>query len=182
MVKLIAISARPYMIKRRLNTLRCNLVVDIFNSVAIIKLYMSKTDKKEYYIKPAEFKASLSAYYDTDVLTDDLAENIKKIAYGLSYNGSFINYSYKDDMIGDSLIKMYAALKYKKYKFENNSNPFSYFTTIAYHAFINRIKKEKKHHQTITSYKEKIYDEYMSNPDNTHGHVYVKPVDDDSDY
>ena len=143
---------------------------------------MSKEKKAEYYIEPKIFKASLRKYYDSDILTDDLAENIKKIAYGLSYNSSFINYSYKDDMIGDALIKMYSALKYKKYKFENNSNPFSYFTTIAYHAFINRIKKEKKHHQTITSYKEKIYDEYMSNPDNTHGHVYVKPVDDDSDY
>jgi len=140
------------------------------------------SNKEEYYIKPKEFKASLQKYYDSDVLTDDLAENIKKIAYGLSYNGSFINYSYKDDMIGDALIKMYAALKYKKYKFENNSNPFSYFTTIAYHAFINRIKKEKKHHQAITNYKEKVYEEYMSNPENTHGTVYVKPVDDDSQY
>jgi DNA-directed RNA polymerase specialized sigma24 family protein len=140
------------------------------------------SNKEEYYIKPKEFKASLQKYYDSDVLTDDLAENIKKIAYGLSYNGSFINYSYKDDMIGDALIKMYAALKFKKYKFENNSNPFSYFTTIAYHAFINRIKKEKKHHQAITSYKEKVYEEYMGNPENTHGTVYVKPVDDDSHY
>jgi len=143
---------------------------------------MSKTAKEEYYIKPAEFKASLQKYYDSDVLTDDLAENIKKIAYGLSYNGSFINYSYKDDMIGDALIKMYAALKYKKYKFETKSNPFSYFTTIAYHAFINRIKKEKKHHATICSYKEKVYEEYMGNPENTQGTVYVKPVDDDSHY
>lgn len=138
--------------------------------------------KEEYYIKPKEFKESLQKYYDTDILTDDLAENIKKIAYGLSYNGSFINYSYKDDMIGDALIKMYAALKYKKYKFETKSNPFSYFTTIAYHAFINRIKKEKKHHQTICSYREKVYDEYMSNPDNTGGIVYVKPLEDDSNY
>ncbi len=104
---------------------------------------MSKEKKAEYYIEPKVFKASLRKYYDSDILTDDLAENIKKIAYGLSYNSSFINYSYKDDMIGDALIKMYSALKYKKYKFENNSNPFSYFTTIAYHAFINRIKKEK---------------------------------------
>jgi len=143
---------------------------------------MSKTAKEEYYIKPAEFKASLQKYYDSDVLTDDLAENIKKIAYGLSYNGSFINYSYKDDMIGDALIKMYAALKYKKYKFETKSNPFSYFTTIAYHAFINRIKKEKKHHATICSYKEKVYEEYMGNPENTQGTVYVKPIDDDSHY
>jgi DNA-directed RNA polymerase specialized sigma24 family protein len=136
------------------------------------------SNKEEYYIKPSEFIESLRKYYDTDIMTDDLAENIKKIAYGLSYNGSFINYSYKDDMIGDALIKMYAALKYKKYKFETKSNPFSYFTTIAYHAFINRIKKEKKHHQTITSYKEQIYEEYMTNPDNTHGTVYVKPIDD----
>jgi len=140
---------------------------------------MSKDKKAEYYIKPKEFKESLQKYYDSDKLTDDLAENIKKIAYGLSYNASFINYSYKDDMIGDALIKMYAALKYKKYKFETGSNPFSYFTTIAYHAFINRIKKEKKHHQAICDYKEKVYEELMTDPNNTHGHVYVKPLDDD---
>jgi DNA-directed RNA polymerase specialized sigma24 family protein len=139
---------------------------------------MSKDKKAEYYIKPKEFKAALQKYYDSDNMTNDLAENIKKIAYGLSYNASFINYSYKDDMIGDALIKMYAALKYKKYKFETGSNPFSYFTTIAYHAFINRIKKEKKHHQTICDYKEKVYEEYMTDPDNTSGHVYVKPLED----
>ncbi len=83
------------------------------------------SNKEEYYIKPKEFKASLQLYYDTDNLTDDLAENIKKIAYGLSYNSSFINYTYKDDMIGDALIKMYSALKHKKYRFETGSNPFS---------------------------------------------------------
>jgi|TARA_R110001592_G_scaffold359104_1_gene664895 DNA-directed RNA polymerase specialized sigma24 family protein len=137
--------------------------------------------KEQYYIQPKIFKESLRKYYDSDNLTDDLAENIKKIAYGLSYNSSFINYTYKDDMIGDALIKMYSALKHKKYKFETGSNPFSYFTTIAYHAFINRIKKEKKHHEAICNYKEKVYEEYMADPNNTHGHIYVKPVDDDSD-
>jgi DNA-directed RNA polymerase specialized sigma24 family protein len=141
---------------------------------------MSK-EKEEYYIQPKVFKDSLRKYYDTDNLTDDLAENIKKIAYGLSYNSSFINYTYKDDMIGDALIKMYSALKFKKYRFETGSNPFSYFTTIAYHAFINRIKKEKKHHEAICNYKEKVYEEYMSDPNNTCGYIYVKPTDDDSD-
>jgi len=137
--------------------------------------------KAAYYIDPKEFKESLKRFYDTDILTDDLAENIKKIAYGLSYNPNFINYSYKDDMIGDALIKMYAALKYKKYSFETASNPFSYFTTIAFHAFINRIKREKKHHEAITSYRERIYEAYMSDPENTHGHVYIKPLDGDDD-
>ena len=151
---------------------------------------MAKKDKAEYYIKPAEFKAALRKYYDSDVMTNDLAENIKKIAYGLSYNASFINYSYKDDMIGDALIKMYSALKYKKYNFDKKTNkdgkptqcnPFSYFTTIAYHAFINRIKKEKKHHQAICDYKEAVYEEIMTDPNNTTGHVYVKPID-ENDY
>ncbi len=32
----------------------------------------------------------------------------------------------------------------KKFDINSEYNPFSYFTTIAFHAFINRIKKEKK--------------------------------------
>lgn len=138
--------------------------------------------KEHYYIDPKEFKDSLQEYYKSDVMTDDLAENIKKIAYGLSYNPSFINYTYKDDMIGDALIKMYAALKYKKYNFDNNSNPFSYFTTIAFHAFINRIKKEKRHHEAVKNYKEKMYEEIMTDPEINNSHIYVKPVGDYDEY
>ena len=143
---------------------------------------MAAKEKKPYYIEPKVFKESLQKYYDTDILTDDLAENIKKIAYGLSYNASFINYTYKDDMIGDALIKMYSALKHKKFNFEKATNPFSYFTTIAYHAFINSIKKEKKHHEAFTKYKERVYEDYMSDPTNTHGHVYVKPADEENSF
>jgi DNA-directed RNA polymerase specialized sigma24 family protein len=138
--------------------------------------------KENYYIDPKEFKDSLRQYYETDKLTDDLAENIKKIAYGLSYNPSFINYTYKDDMIGDALIKMYAALKHKKYNFDNNSNPFSYFTTIAFHAFINRIKKEKRHHEALKNYRERVYEDIMTDPDISNCHIYVKPISDYDDF
>ncbi len=139
--------------------------------------------KENYYIEPAVFKASLRKYYDTDNLTDDLAENIKKIAYGLSYNGSFINYTYKDDMIGDALIKMYSALKGKKYNFSNESNPFAYFTTIAFNAFVNRIKKEKRHHEAEKNYREKVYEDIMTDPRTCDSFVYVKPMSDsDSDF
>ena len=132
--------------------------------------------KENYYVDPSEFKESLRKYYETDNLTDDLAENIKKIAYGLSYNSSFINYTYKDDMIGDSLIKMYSALKGKKYKFSAESNPFSYFTTIAFNAFVNRIKKEKRHHEAEKNYREKVYEDIMTDPKTCNNLVYVKPV------
>lgn len=141
---------------------------------------MSKAD---YYISPKEFKESLRRFYDSDVLTDDLAENVKKIAYGLSYNSNFINYTYKDDMIGDALIKMYSALSRKKYSFDTESNPFSYFTTIAFNAFINRIKKEKRHHEAEKNYREKLYEEIMTDPENGGVYIYVKPIsDDDEEY
>ena len=62
-------------------------------------------------------------------------------------------------MIGDAILKMFSALKNQKFNCESHNNPFSYFTTVAFHAFINRIKKEKKHRDTITKYQETVYDE-----------------------
>lgn len=140
----------------------------------------SKDLKKEHYVNSEDFKRELKNYYDTDVMTEILGVYIKKIATGLSYSTNFINYTYKDDMIGDALIKMYSAVKNKKYNFDSNSNPFSYFTTIAFHAFINRIKKEKKHHETLKNYKSQVYESMMSDPEMA-GHVYVKPEDGDDD-
>jgi DNA-directed RNA polymerase specialized sigma24 family protein len=75
---------------------------------------------------------------------------------------------------------MYAAVKNKKFNIDSEYNPFSYFTTIAFHAFINRIKKEKRYHETLTEYKERFYGEELN--ENCDIDVYVKPTgDDDSD-
>ena len=139
------------------------------------------SEKKQYYVSPEDFKRELRKYYDSDNMTEILGEYIKKIATGLSFLPNFINYTYKEDMIGDALIKMYGALKNKKYDFSTGSNPFSYFTTIAFHAFINRIKKEQKHHETISNYKSQVYESMMTDPEMA-GYVYVKPDNnDDSD-
>lgn len=140
-------------------------------------------EKKQHYVNSEEFKVELKQYYDSDVMTENLGLYIKKIATGLSFLPSFINYTYKDDMIGDALIKMYSALKNKKFDFSTGSNPFSYFTTIAFHAFINRIKKEKKHHETINAYKSQVYESMMTDPDMSN-YIYIKPenTDSESDY
>jgi len=116
-----------------------------------------KPNKKTYYVNPKQFLQQLTEYYETDDLIDELAESVYKIAVGLSYSPNFINYSYKDEMIGDAVVKMIAAVKNKKFNLDSESNPFSYFTTIAYHAFINRIKKEKKYRETINDYQEQVY-------------------------
>jgi len=127
----------------------------------------SSKSKKPYYVNAKEFSGALVDFYKSndDQIPDQLGEYIYKIATGLSYAPNFINYTYKDDMIGDAVYKMLLAIKNKKFDVESKYNPFSYFTTIAFHAFINRIKKEKKQREIIGEYQESIYDELMSSSD-----------------
>ena len=144
----------------------------------------SKSKKKEYYVNPKEFYNQIKTYYETDDLDDVLAESVHKIAIGLSYATNFINYTYKDEMVGDAVVKMFTALFNKKFDLDavdskgNKYNPFSYFTTIAFHAFINRIKKEKRHFDAINEYKERVYEE-MLNSEEVEQRVYVRPQSED---
>jgi len=132
--------------------------------------------EKEHYVNRAEFEEELKRYYDTDIMTDDLCIKIEKIAKGLSYSPSFINYSYREDFISDAVIRMYIALRDKKFSFETGSSPFSYFTTIAFNEFVSRIKKEKRQHEAVANYRERVYEDMMTDPNIMgSGHVYVKP-------
>jgi hypothetical protein len=113
--------------------------------------------KKQYYVNPKEFTDELQRYYDTDIMTDELALMIRNIAYGLAHASNFINYTFKEDAIGDSLINMFSALKQKKYKFDKGFNPFSYFNSIAFNCWRSRIKKEKRMRDTLAAYQEEVY-------------------------
>lgn len=135
--------------------------------------------EKVHYVNSREFEDEISKFYASEKISLKLGDSINKIAHGLSYAPNFINYSYKDDMIGDAIVKMVSALKNKKFKLNSGFSPFSYFTTIAFHAFINRIKKEKKHHETVTNYRDKIYTDLLTSSDGEAGYnpynIYVDP-------
>lgn len=144
----------------------------------------SSAKKKTYYVNPAEFLQDITDYYnqkDSDIIPEKLGESVYKIASGLSYAPNFINYSYKDEMIGDAILKMITAIKNKKFDITSGHNPFSYFTTVAFHAFINRIKKEKKHRETITQYQEKVFNDLQTDSDYD-GNVYTQPGSQDDPY
>lgn len=136
---------------------------------------MSK-NKEEYYVNSKLFKEQLKEYYESDNMTNELAINIVKIAEGLAYNWRFINYSksWKDEMIGDAILKMYAALEDKKFDLSSAYNPFSYYNKIAWNAFSNRIKKEKRQHEGLEEYKQMVYENEMT--ESSHGSVYIKPL------
>jgi hypothetical protein len=138
-----------------------------------------KPQDKPHYVNSKQFEDEIRTFYGTELITNYLAEAIRRIAYGLSFLPNFINYSYKDEMIGDAVVKMYQALKYKKFHLDKGFSPFSYFTTIAFHAFISRIKKEKKHHQLIVDYRERNYDALMNRDEESTGvRVYTEPGSD----
>jgi len=82
------------------------------------------------------------------------------ISNRLGFAPNFINYTYKEEMIGDAIVKMLYALKNKKFN-PDKGNAFPYFTTIAYNAFCNRIKKEKKEREVILNYQEEVYNTLM---------------------
>lgn len=114
------------------------------------------TDKEKFYVNPQEFDDEIVEYYKTGNMSDNLAQMVSKIANKLSYAPNFINYTYREEMVGDGIIRMFKALTSKKYDHAKGSNPFSYFTRIAFNAFRNRIKKEKHLRDTHEKYQNEL--------------------------
>jgi|TARA_B100001059_G_C17832109_1_gene585365 hypothetical protein len=116
--------------------------------------------KKQHYVNNKQFLEAITEWKETvkdaeslgeerPPVTDYIGECFLKIAQHLSFRPNFINYSYKEEMIGDGIEN---CLQYvNNFDPEKSKNPFSYFTQIIYYAFIRRIQKEKK--QTHTKHK-----------------------------
>tara|TARA_Y100001963_G_scaffold103782_1_gene142928 strand:- start:14287 stop:14868 length:582 start_codon:yes stop_codon:yes gene_type:complete len=110
-------------------------------------------DNKEFYAAMVEWKKIVveaeESGEEKPPVTSYIGECFLKIATHLSYRPNFINYPFRDEMIGDGIENclMYCS----NFDPEKSKNPFSYFTQIIYYAFLRRIQKEKK--QTYIKYK-----------------------------
>ena len=70
-----------------------------------------------------------------------------KICEGLSHKPNFVRYTYRDEMVMDGVENCLKAIYNCRIDASTRTgkpNAFSYFTQIAYFAFIRRIVKEKK--------------------------------------
>lgn len=121
----------------------------------------TKEQLKEVYIDPIEMERQIQEYYETDVLAESLAGMVQMIAVRLGLARNFYSYSFKTEMQGDAIVKMMTALRRKRYKCNIGYNPFSYFTKVAYHAFQNCIKKNKKDFDTLKRYQDEMYESYI---------------------
>ena len=75
-------------------------------------------------------------------VTEYIGQCFLLIAERLSTRPHFVNYPFRDEMVGDAIENclMYAA----NFDPEKSKNPFAYFTQITYYAFLRRIQREKK--------------------------------------
>jgi len=110
------------------------------------------------YVNNAEFSAEVMAYVnsvdaakkedkETPTITNSIGESFIKICNGLARSPSFMNYSYREDMVMDAVencVKAIMNFDVTKTTRTGAPNGFSYFTQIAYYAFLRRIAKEKK--------------------------------------
>jgi hypothetical protein len=107
------------------------------NYVDNAKLLVEMIDYKKQYLAHKADPTLPKA-----VIPDYVATSIMKISERLSSRPNFSGYTYRDEMVSDGIencLVYIANFDETKYK-----NPFAYFTTIIYYAFLRRITKEKK--------------------------------------
>ena len=108
-------------------------------------------NNRDFSYAVVDYVKSCEAVEDTDkprpVVTDYIATCFMKICEGLSHKPNFIRYTYRDEMVMDGVENCLRAIH--NYNIDTATrtgkpNAFSYFTQIAFFAFIRRITKEKK--------------------------------------
>jgi DNA-directed RNA polymerase specialized sigma24 family protein len=98
-------------------------------------------NNKDFYEAIVSYKAKLKENPNTRV-PDYIGQCILAICTKLSTKPNFIGYSFRDEMIADAIENCIGSVD--GFDPEKSSNPFAYFTQIAWNAFIRRIQKEKK--------------------------------------
>ena len=103
-------------------------------------------DNKEFFAEMVKWKELVAGAEDSGdpkpPVTEYIGQCFLLIAERLSTRPNFVNYPFRDEMVGDAIENclMYAA----NFDPEKSKNPFAYFTQITYYAFLRRIQREKK--------------------------------------
>ena len=103
---------------------------------------------KRHYVNNKDFYEAIVVYKNkfaenpNTKIPDYVGQCILAICNKLSTKPNFIGYSFRDEMVADGIENCIASVN--GFNPEKSSNPFAYFTQIAWNAFIRRISKEKK--------------------------------------
>lgn len=103
-------------------------------------------DNKKLYTEMVKFingyREAIEKGEQTPRIPAYIGACIMKISNKLANRPNFIGYSYREEMISDGVENCIQYLH--NFDPEKSTNPFSYFTTIIWFAFLRRINKEQK--------------------------------------
>ena len=107
-------------------------------------------NNKEFTLALHEYAVSVREAAANDLpeprMPEYVGECILKMAHRLSLSSRFRGYSYREEMVGNSII---AAVKYaKNFDGAKFNNGFAYVTQILFSHMVQTIKKEKKMYKT----------------------------------
>jgi len=111
------------------------------SSIMTQKTKRHYVNNKDFFEAIVAYKLKLQENSNTRV-PDYIGQCILAICTKLSTKPNFIGYSFRDEMIADAIENCIVSVN--GFDPEKSSNPFAYFTQIAWNAFIRRISKEKK--------------------------------------
>lgn len=112
-----------------------------------------KKKKTVYYVDNKDFLAKLTEFQRITKKakkegkplpkpSDAIGLILLNIARGVASRPNFAKYPYREELISDGLIDAVQALG--KFDVETRDNPFAYFTTVIWNAFLHRIRDEKR--------------------------------------
>ncbi len=97
------------------------------------------------YIKNEEMMPLIFEYRRSGLCSEDLGKALLTIATNYANKGNFHGYTWKEDMISEAVLTCIRYMhNFDPMRFEK-PNPFAYFTSIIRNAFLNYIRKQKKH-------------------------------------
>jgi DNA-directed RNA polymerase specialized sigma24 family protein len=98
-----------------------------------------------FYIRNEDILPYIIDYRATGKISNELGSILLKIAENLASKGSFHGYTWREDMVMDSVFTCIRYLhNFDPIRYEK-PNPFAYFTSIIKNSFLNYIRKQKKH-------------------------------------
>lgn len=147
-----------------------------------------KPTEKPHYVNNRDFSNAVNEYVikanaakeaDAPIpqITNYIGECFLRISEGLSHKHNFARYTYREEMVMDAVencIKAINNYDIEKATRTGKPNAFSYFTQIAYFAFLRRIEKEKKVQDIKWNYIERAgIEEFVHYGDHDIGETHV---------
>lgn len=128
--------------------------------------------KKAYYIDNKTFYNELIDWYskgDNIQMPDSIARAIIQICENLARSGKFVGYTWKDDMVQEAILVCVKSAR--NFNPDKSTNPFAYFTQIAFNAFRRFLNIEHTRLATIENYKQSLNISFDSNDDDIYEYI-----------